>query len=91
MWLQYLGYESREWVPFPVVLPSQEFSFSRVRGAMHSGKLVIVGFGERLWTTAVPELAGYSYIPLRNPRNPCLTPGNIGTAEFTRLVEALSD
>ena len=91
MWLQYLGYQSREWVPFPVRLPSQEFAFSLLREAMNSGKLVIIGVGETLWTRAVPELANYGYILLHSLRNPTLTPRNMGKDEFTRLVEALSD
>ena len=91
MWLQYLGYQSREWVPFPVPLPSQEFAFSLLREAMNSGKVVIIGVGETLWTSAVPELADYGYIPLDSPRNPTLTRRNMGQAEFTRVVEALSD
>jgi hypothetical protein len=90
MWLQYLGYQSHQWVPFPVRLPSQEFAFSLLREAMRARKMVIIGLSRRLWIDAVPELEDYDYISLRNPRNPCLTPGNMGTAEFTSVVEALS-
>jgi hypothetical protein len=91
MWLQYLGYQSREWVPFPVRLASQEFACSLLREAMNARKIVIIGLIRRRWINAVPELEHYDYIPLRNPRNPCFTPGNMGKAEFTSVVEALSE
>ena len=91
MWLQYLGYQSLEWQPFPIPLPSQEFAFWLLREAMKSGKVVVIGRSRQLWVSAVPELAHYDYIELRSPRSPYLTPANMGTAAFTRIVEALSD
>ncbi len=99
MWLQYFGYQSLDWQAFPVSLPSQEFAFRLLREAISCGKIVIMGRRgiEKLWTAAVPELAEYDYIQLRSPRNPWLTPpsrsrrGNMTIAEFTRIVEALSD
>jgi hypothetical protein len=89
MWLQYFGYQSREWRPFPVRLPSQRFAFGLLRDAMDADKIVIIGRSRRLWTDAVPELARYDYIELRNPRSPYLTPNNMGGAAFDRVVEAL--
>jgi len=43
----------------------------------------------KLWIAAVPELAQYNDITLRSPRSPYLTPGQMGTSEFTRVIEAL--
>lgn len=90
MWLQYFGYQSVEWHPFPVQLPSQRFAFGLLRNAMCAEKVVIVGRSRSLWTQAVPELARYDYIELHNPRSPYLTPGNMGEPEFDRVVQALS-
>jgi hypothetical protein len=91
MWVQYFGYQSLEWRPLPVALPSQKFAFHLVREAIATGKPVVIGRSRKLWTAAVPELASYDYIELRNPRSPYLTPNNMGATAFTRLVEALSD
>jgi hypothetical protein len=91
MWVQYLGYQSLEWRPFPVPLPSQTFAFQLVRDAVKAGKTLIVGRSRKLWTAAVPELLNSDYIELRNPRSPYLTPKNMGEAAFSRVVEALND
>jgi hypothetical protein len=91
MWVQYLGYQSLEWCPFPAPLPSQRFAFRLVRDALAAGKLIIVGRSRKLWTEAVPELATYHYIELSSPRSPYLTPNNMGDAEFARVIDALRD
>jgi hypothetical protein len=91
MWLQYVGYQSREYRPFPVRLPSQDFAFSLLREAMSSGKVVVIGRSRKLWLAAVPELADYDYIELRSPRSPYLTPKNTGKDAYTRIVEALTE
>ena len=91
MWLQYLGYQSLVWRPFPVPLPSQQFAFWLLREAMSANKIVVIGRSRQLWIDAVPELGRYDYIELRSPRSPYLTPGNMEPAEFTRIVEALRD
>jgi hypothetical protein len=94
MWVEYFGYQSLKYRDFPVVLPSQRFAFQLVREAIAARKTVIIARSRRLWLDAVPELARYDYIELRNPRNPTLTPNNMGPAElglakFSRVVEAL--
>jgi hypothetical protein len=77
MWLQYVGYQSLEYHPFPVRLPSQEFAFSLLREAISAGKIVVIGRSRKLWIEAVHELADYDYIELESPRSPYLTPRNM--------------
>jgi hypothetical protein len=87
--LQYLGYQSLEYHPFPVRLPSQEFAFWLVREAISAEKIVVIGRSRKPWIDAVPELANYDYIELRSPRSPYLTPANMGTEAFARVAQAL--
>jgi hypothetical protein len=89
MWVEYFGYQSLKFVPFPIALPSQRFAFELVREAIAARKTVIIARSHRRWLEAIPELASYGYIELHSWQNPSLTPKNMGDAEFSRVVEAL--
>lgn len=67
--VQYFPYQSLTMRPSPEPLPSQRFSFSLVEKAIDAGKLIVVMRSRRYWLEAVPKLAAYGFIKLRNPRN----------------------
>lgn len=86
--LQYLGYHSKTFRGLPTVLPSQMFTFSLVRRAIKEQKTIVMMRSEHLWQRAVPELRDYGYVKLRNYRSPFLSSGNMGAADFERLLQA---
>ena len=47
---------------------------------------------KKYWVELVPELENYeNAFLLRNPRNPTLSPKNIGETNFEKLVELISE
>ena len=58
--LELFSYHSKEFAHGNLRLPSQDYTFSLVRGAIARGVPIIVTRGYNHWVGAVPELAGYS-------------------------------
>jgi hypothetical protein len=90
MCVEYLPYHSVNYKHSKQILPSQRYSFELVRRAVEQGKVIVMMRSERIWLEAVPELAGYDYIKLRNPQNTAISPGNMPPEAFDRLIAALA-
>ncbi len=90
MCIQYLGYHSTTYLHLNTTLPSQLYSFDLVRQAIQLKKTIVMMRSEKLWLEAVPELAGYPYIKIRNPRNPVLSPANLTQPVFEQIIATLS-
>ena len=44
---------------------------------------------EKLWLEAVPELATYEYLKIKNPRNPTISANNLGVDSYAQILMAL--
>ena len=86
---EWFPYVSRKLVEIPELLPSQAFSFQVVRKALQHGALPIIMVGNAQWLESVPELARHHVIIIRNWQNPTITPGNMESGEWERVVTAL--
>ena len=87
--IQLYPYHSREFHSIPeetsTVLHVRQVLLDQLR----LGKLIIVMRSWRQWASRVPELHDYErVIRLRNPRNPCLSPGNLGDS-YEMVREAM--
>jgi len=90
-WLEFLPYHSLTYKSVPELVPSQRFTFGRLRQAMTRLVPVVALRGLTQWTTAVPELAAYQHlVTARNPRASSVSPGNLGEDGFARVVRALA-
>lgn len=78
-------------------LKSQEYSFKIAASALSDRRKVVVVFwgteAWSLWNNSVASLGSglKNAIRLTNPQCAHLTPGNMETSDFTRLVKALRD
>jgi len=88
--VEYFPYQSLTASLPPELLPSQRFGFSLVEKAIDEGKLIVLMRSRRYWLDAVPRLATYQYIELRNPMSPYLTPNNMSQDGFDRLLAKLA-
>ncbi len=86
---EWFPYVSRKLVEIPQLLPSQTFTFQVVRGALERGAQPVIMTGRAQWLRSVSELAHDSVITLRNWQNPTVTPGNMESGEWERVVSAL--
>lgn len=91
MCIQYFPYHSKEYKATTALAPSQHYGFSLVRRAIERGKTIVVMRSFHLWLSQVPELGSSPCIRLNNPRSPYLTPNNMTTGDFQRLVKAMSE
>lgn len=89
MCIQYLGYHSTTYLHLNTTLPSQLYSFDLVRQAIQLKKTIVMMRSEKLWLEAVPELANYPYIKIRNPRNPVFSPVNLTQTGFDQIISKL--
>lgn len=88
--IQYFPYHSKKYKPSAAVIPSQHYGFTLLRAALARGAEVVVMRSRRLWSAAVPELNTYVRMHLvRNPRNPTLSPRNLGQVSFEQIVTRL--
>jgi len=73
-------------------VPSQEFGFHLVRGAINRNALVIIRNADARWFEAIPELAHHQRcVILKNRRMSNISPGNLPEGWFERVVDALLD
>lgn len=89
MCVQYFPYHSVTYTNISPVLPSQHYSFDLVRQAMAQQKIIVIMRSSRLWYTAIPELPDYPCLIVKNPRNPTLSPANLGQDNFELVHNAL--
>lgn len=76
MAVEYFPYHSKRYKNLPVV-PSQAYGFNLVGEAIKRQKTIVIMRGKRLWLKAVPGLAEYSYLEIRNPRNVVISSNNL--------------
>lgn len=89
MCLQYVAYHSKVYTDLPFILPSQRFNFHLLEQAMNARKIIVIMRSKRYWIRAVPRLANYPYVELKNYRNPYLTKNNVKTGDFQKIREAI--
>ncbi len=73
-------------------VPSQQYTFRLVRGAIERGAvIVLMRRGQlRRWQDKVSELNGYgNLILLRNPQMPSISPRNCEVGDYERVVRAI--
>lgn len=87
--IQFMPYHSAKYSSASPSLPSQQYGFKLVRDAIAREAEIVVMRSERLWLTAVPELATYPRLHAgRNPRAPFISPGNLPSS-YNRIVQRL--
>ena len=88
--IQLYPYHSREFHSIPEVTSTVLHVRQVLLDQFRLGKLIIVMRAWRQWTSLVPELLDYErVVRLRNPRNPCLSPGNLGDS-YEMVRQAIS-
>lgn len=77
--IQLYPYHSRAFSSIPEFTSTLEYVREVLVDQLSLGKLVVVMRAWQYWTKYLPELRVYERVlRLRNPRNPCLSPGNLG-------------
>ncbi|MCK5781091.1 MAG: hypothetical protein KAH10_00735 [Flavobacteriales bacterium] len=90
--LQYLPYHSVEFKKTSKLIPTQNFTKKILENHISNNYPIIIMRSKKYWVELVPELEKYeNAFLLRNPRNPTLSPNNIGENNFDRLVELISE
>lgn len=87
--VQYFPYHSPTFGSAKLSVPSQTYGFDIVRRAVERGAEIVVMRSWKLWRLAVPQLLHSRKIHfVKNPRNPSLSPANLGNA-FNVVVSRL--
>lgn len=90
--LEFFGYHSITWRSLPVPMPSQSFVFDILRHALAQELLVVATRGWSQWVWNVPELYSYPHvIRLHTARWTGISPGNMGSDAFARIVAAVDE
>lgn len=90
MLVEYFPYHSLAWKDLPEV-PSQKFAFNIVSEAMKRNKIIIIMRKEQFWYEAVLGLQNYkNKMVVNNPRQPYISTGNLGKANFNSLLAELT-
>jgi len=77
--IQLYPYHSRKFSKIPAMTSTTDYTAIVIRAAMKESKLIVVLRSWRHWISLVPELSSYYKVAtIKNPLNPCLTPGNLG-------------
>ena len=87
--IELFPYHSRNYRPLGVTLSSQAYTFQLVRQAMQRSALLVMMRAKRFWLAAVPELATYPYVQLKNVQNVSVSPNNLPAGVFERIVDRL--
>lgn len=89
--LQYAPYHSVAYKHRTTLFPSQSFNQQILQHHIEKGLPVIILRSRRYWEELVPELVNYeNVVVLRNPRNPTLSPKNMGESNFEKLLQTLT-
>lgn len=88
--VEFHGYHSVRWAPLPVTLPSQWYSFDRVRERLADGAVVVILRAAQQWKVAVPELIGHpNVLTTRSVQNVRLSPKNLSDDGWKQLMAPL--
>lgn len=85
--LEFVGYKSKRF-RHPRPLASQPYTFSLLQRAIRRKATIIVMRGEKLWRSAVEDLAETTYHRLNSPQNVMISPKNC-PGGWGPLIEAL--
>ena len=86
--VEFFPYHSQNYGHSHLRLPSQNFSFELVLGAMDRGAEIVCGRGRKEWFGAIPTLSTYPKLcHSQSPRQLSLTEGNI--PRYRQVVSAL--
>jgi len=85
--IEWFPYHSKtSGLPTKPVCPSQNYSFQLAREMLES-KIVVGMRSKKFWLNAAPTVQNVPF--LKNPQNPYISVGNMGTELFEKIVEAL--
>jgi hypothetical protein len=90
--VEFHGYHSWSFAPFPVTLPSQRYGFDVVQAAMATNVVIVAGRARRTWYIAMPGLRDYEHlVELKNPRSASITAKNLrrGEEDFQKVLVAI--
>jgi hypothetical protein len=88
--LQLTPYHSVRFKRNPKQLHTQSFIAHTLKEHIKKGYPIVIMRSKKLWVELVPELGTYqNAFLLRNPRNPTLSPNNIGDENYLKLLEIL--
>ena len=89
--IQYFPYHSKTYGSGKLdIIDSQRYSFDLVRAAIQRRAEIVIMRSSGLWLAAIPELTSYSRIHcVKNPRNPTLSPKNLGEVSYKSLSDRI--
>jgi len=88
--MQYMPYHSVAFKKSSITIPTQEYTKHVVESHIRNNLPVIIMRSKKIWEELVPELENYkNAFMLHNPRNPTLSPTNIGSENYARLISDL--
>lgn len=88
--LQLTPYHSVRFKRNPKQLHTQSFIAKTLKEHIRKGLPIVIMRSKKLWVELVPELDTYpNAFLLKNPRNPTLSPKNIGSDNYNKLLEIL--
>jgi hypothetical protein len=91
MLINYFPYHSVTDPNIKTRIPSQQFAFDLVQEAIDRKKTIVIMRSKKLWCNAVPGLATYKYMLVKNLRRPFISPGNLGEENFNIILSKLTD
>lgn len=86
--MQYMPYHSVAFKKSSVLIPTQLYTKNIVENHIKRNMPIIILRSKKYWCELVPELESYENVfSLRNPRNPTLSPTNIGRDNYEKLLD----
>ncbi|MBG26681.1 MULTISPECIES: hypothetical protein [Croceibacter] len=86
--LQFIPYHSIRFKKSAELISTQKFTKNILRNHIEKKFPIVIMRSKKYWIELVPELENYeNSILLRNPRNPTLSPKNIGENNYKKLIE----
>jgi hypothetical protein len=84
------AYHSPKWRSLPVTLPTQHYTFQKVRERLEDGAVVIITRARREWQIAVPELIDHERVFVTNSvQTSSLSSGNLSRPAWEAVVSRL--
>lgn len=87
--VDYHAYRSKNFSPFPITLPTQNYSFSIVEQKVKEKALFVLGHFKTGWLTAIPELQNVEKVEFKSI-NMTLSPNNLCEGGFAKISKRLS-
>ena len=90
--LQFIPYHSVSFKKSAELISTQLYTKNILRNHIVKKFPIVIMRSKKYWVELVPELENYeNTILLRNPRNPTLSPKNIGENNYEKLIELVQE